>query len=107
MFSTRNIRCATNAELEFYEYRLYPLQDQVSRLIGYGGLYLSGGTALSRVYFKHRYSDDLDFFYNGHLHPKENFVVEVRESIERIATRFQVEMVLDSDYFKRIMVTDR
>jgi len=107
MFSTRNIRCATEAEREYYDSCLYPLQDQVCRLIGYGGLYLSGGTALSRAYFNHRYSDDLDFFYNGHLHPKENFAVDVRESIERVATIFQVEMALDSDYFKRIMVTDR
>ncbi|MDZ7317466.1 MAG: nucleotidyl transferase AbiEii/AbiGii toxin family protein, partial [candidate division KSB1 bacterium] len=27
--------------------------------------YLSGGTALSRHYFNHRYSDDLDFFLNN------------------------------------------
>jgi hypothetical protein len=27
--------------------------------------YLTGGTALSRVYLNHRYSDDLDFFVNG------------------------------------------
>lgn len=26
--------------------------------------YLTGGTALSRFYFNHRYSDDLDFFVN-------------------------------------------
>jgi len=29
--------------------------------------YLTGGTALSRVYYKHRYSDDLDFFVNRDL----------------------------------------
>jgi hypothetical protein len=27
--------------------------------------YLTGGTALSRVYYNHRYSDDLDFFVNN------------------------------------------
>ncbi|MEE3410641.1 MAG: nucleotidyl transferase AbiEii/AbiGii toxin family protein [Treponema sp.] len=27
--------------------------------------YLTGGTALSRGYYKHRYSDDLDFFVNN------------------------------------------
>lgn len=27
-----------------------------------GRFYFSGGTALSEIYFKHRYSDDLDFF---------------------------------------------
>ena len=28
--------------------------------------YLTGGTAISRAYFNHRYSDDLDFFLNAH-----------------------------------------
>jgi len=28
-------------------------------------LYLTGGTALSRAYYRHRYSDDLDFFVNN------------------------------------------
>jgi len=28
--------------------------------------YLTGGTALSRGYFNHRYSDDLDLFVNNH-----------------------------------------
>jgi predicted nucleotidyltransferase component of viral defense system len=27
--------------------------------------YLTGGTALSRIYYHHRYSDDLDFFLNA------------------------------------------
>ncbi|MDR1421550.1 MAG: nucleotidyl transferase AbiEii/AbiGii toxin family protein, partial [Coriobacteriales bacterium] len=26
--------------------------------------YLTGGTALSRIYYAHRFSDDLDFFVN-------------------------------------------
>ncbi|MDR0646755.1 MAG: nucleotidyl transferase AbiEii/AbiGii toxin family protein [Elusimicrobiota bacterium] len=27
--------------------------------------FLTGGTALSRAYLRHRYSDDLDFFVNN------------------------------------------
>lgn len=50
----------------YYTEILYPLQDKV--LDGLKGLawpfYLSGGTALSRGYLQHRYSDDLDFFMN-------------------------------------------
>lgn len=44
--------------------RLYALQDEVLALIFRHqlGFYLSGGTALSRGYFHHRYSDDLDLF---------------------------------------------
>jgi len=47
----------------FYEH-LYPLQDRVLALIKKieTGLYLSGGTAASRGYLNHRFSDDLDLF---------------------------------------------
>jgi len=47
----------------FYD-RLYPLQDRVLALIHPldTGLYLSGGTAASRGYLNHRFSDDIDLF---------------------------------------------
>ena len=50
----------------FYTQSLYPLQDQVLKCIGQldTGFYLTGGTAASRGYLQHRYSDDLDFFVN-------------------------------------------
>jgi hypothetical protein len=49
-----------------YFSRLYPLQDIVlSRLTALDtGLYLTGGTAASRGYLHHRFSDDLDLFAN-------------------------------------------
>ncbi|MEI6387968.1 MAG: nucleotidyl transferase AbiEii/AbiGii toxin family protein [Spirochaetota bacterium] len=49
---------------EYYEKKLYPLQDGVLRCVEGCGtrFFLTGGTALSRGYFNHRYSDDLDFF---------------------------------------------
>ena len=48
-------------------------------------LYLTGGTALSRFYFHHRYSEDLDFFVNNE---KEfsSFVTILFESIEKKQT---------------------
>ena len=50
----------------FYEESLYPLQDGVMSTISKCGVrfFLTGGTALSRAYYNHRYSDDLDFFVN-------------------------------------------
>lgn len=47
---------------------LYPLQDQALALIHQAdaGLYLSGGTAASRGYLKHRFSDDLVLFADDH-----------------------------------------
>ncbi|HEY4563276.1 MAG TPA: nucleotidyl transferase AbiEii/AbiGii toxin family protein [Thermoanaerobaculia bacterium] len=50
----------------FYFDKLYPLQDQVLRILQgvETGFYLTGGTAASRGYLHHRLSDDLDFFVN-------------------------------------------
>lgn len=50
----------------FYLNQLYPFQDQVLRIFSAidTGFYLTGGTALSRGYLNHRFSDDLDFFVN-------------------------------------------
>ena len=50
----------------YYEESLYPLQDGVMSILSRSGtdFFLTGGTALSRAYYNHRYSDDLDFFLN-------------------------------------------
>ena len=51
---------------DFYEANLYRFQDGVLNTVKNLNtpLYLTGGTALSRGYYNHRYSDDLDFFVN-------------------------------------------
>ena len=51
---------------DFYPHTLYPFQDEVIHIINglETGFYLTGGTAASRGYLQHRYSDDLDFFVN-------------------------------------------
>jgi len=51
---------------EYYNKILYPLQDRVLKIFADTPFYLTGGTALSRGYYQHRYSDDLDFFVNDH-----------------------------------------
>ncbi|HEY0783911.1 MAG TPA: nucleotidyl transferase AbiEii/AbiGii toxin family protein, partial [Thermoanaerobaculia bacterium] len=50
----------------FYFEVLYPLQDEVLQRIARleTALYLTGGTAASRGYLQHRFSDDLDLFTN-------------------------------------------
>jgi predicted nucleotidyltransferase component of viral defense system len=54
------------ADKAYYLNQLYPLQDRVLRVITAcdTDFYLTGGTALSRVYLHHRFSDDLDLFVN-------------------------------------------
>jgi len=49
---------------QYYEESLYPMQDGVLNILSQSGtnFFLTGGTALSRGYYHHRYSDDLDFF---------------------------------------------
>ncbi|MFH1851147.1 MAG: nucleotidyl transferase AbiEii/AbiGii toxin family protein [Candidatus Neomarinimicrobiota bacterium] len=53
-----------DAYTKFYTGSLYPLQDGVLNCINNSGtpFFLTGGTALSRYYLQHRYSDDLDLF---------------------------------------------
>lgn len=50
----------------FYFDVLYPFQDAVLKVVNAAdtGFYLTGGTASSRAYLNHRFSDDLDFFVN-------------------------------------------
>jgi hypothetical protein len=54
---------------EYYLESLYPFQDGILNIVRELNLpfYLTGGTALSRSYFNHRYSDDLDLFVNDDL----------------------------------------
>lgn len=49
---------------QYYEERLYPLQNGILKCVkdSRTRFFLTGGTALSRGYFNHRYSDDLDLF---------------------------------------------
>lgn len=50
---------------EYFE-KVYPLQDAVLATFARAetGFYLTGGTAASRGYLSHRFSDDLDLFVN-------------------------------------------
>ncbi len=53
-----------NESGKYYEEKLYLLQDGILNIVRNSGtpFFLTGGTALSRYYTHHRYSDDLDFF---------------------------------------------
>jgi hypothetical protein len=53
-----------NPDPDYYLNVLYPLQDEVLAVASSvkTGLYLSGGTAVSRGYLHHRFSEDLDLF---------------------------------------------
>ncbi len=97
--------------MEYHKYyfeKLYPLQDNFLRFFdnqNQGRFYLTGGTALSRFYYQHRYSEDLDFFSGVEL---KNF----REVLKKILDtsrqkKFSIEVETISDHFFRIYATEK
>jgi hypothetical protein len=90
---------------DYYQNTLYPIQDKVLRIIGNlpVGFYLTGGTALSRAYLHHRYSDDLDFFLNN----VADFKTQVETIIKALTdASFKPETSVATDGFARIFVFD-
>lgn len=101
------IRKATEDERKYYHQRLYPLQDQIfERLADFWkeGFYLTGGAALSRFYYEHRFSDDLDFFFDGKTYDNSRFKVLGAELIDLISAEHDVEVSLEAEYFKRLFI---
>lgn len=91
---------------EFYQNRLYPLQDKVLKVINQVApdFYLTGGTALSRFYLRHRYSEDLDFFVNRHKKFKE-LTNNIAKGFEGQFQKFRVQLS-DTD-FQRLFVYEK
>lgn len=86
---------------DLYDRTLYPMQDKVIALFKETPFYLTGGTALSRGYFKHRYSDDLDYFVNDHL----DFIRLIERQITRLSAVFKdVHIALRGDNFVRLYI---
>ncbi len=88
-----------NTYERFYTESLYPIQDGVIKAIKSipTPFYLTGGTALSRGYFNHRYSDDLDYFVNDN----RDFTRLAGTVIERLAGKFRVTSAVEAhDYFQ-------
>jgi predicted nucleotidyltransferase component of viral defense system len=83
---------------------LYPLQDKVIPIFKDSPFYLTGETALSRGYYNHRYSDDLDYFVN--FHPE--FQRLARIQVDRLLAIFdrRVEVEYRGEHFYRIFVGD-
>lgn len=90
----------------YYEAKLYPLQDKVLKLMEMSNtsFYLTGGTALSRAWLQHRYSDDLDFFLNN----DNAFSSEINTLFEILNTAFgnALQRLIDSSSFHRWIITE-
>ena len=90
--------------LTFYEKKLYPLQDRVLKIIRQAdtNFYLTGGTAASRGYLHHRYSDDLDFFVNDDSH----FELWVSRIIQALNNTWAITVLMKEERFARIHLED-
>jgi hypothetical protein len=88
----------------FYFDLLYPFQDRVIQVINQAdtGVYLSGGTAASRGYLHHRFSDDLDYFVND----DPRFGLWVDRLIQALASRWNCEVGLKEERFARLTLTE-
>jgi predicted nucleotidyltransferase component of viral defense system len=104
---TSLIRKATEEERKYYHQRLYPLQDEIFKGLAdfwKEGFYLTGGTALSRFYYKHRFSADLDFFFDGKTYDNSRFKVLGAKLIDLISVEHEVEVSLEAEFFKRLFI---
>lgn len=90
-------------QAEYYRKIIYPLQDKAFPAFKDSPFYLTGGTALSRGYYNHRYSDDLDYFVN--FHP--DFIKIAEQRIELLKDIFgDVKIPLKDKNFVRLFVSN-
>ncbi|CAG0994208.1 hypothetical protein ANAEL_02481 [Anaerolineales bacterium] len=84
----------------FYFDVLYPLQDRVIQVINQAdtGFYLTGGTAASRGYLQHRFSDDLDYFVND----DSSFGLWVERIIQALNREWKCEVLMKEERFARL-----
>ena len=86
----------------FYTKLLYPFQDQVLRIVTNleTGFYLTGGTAVSRGYLNHRFSDNLDLFVNYN----SQFRFWTEQIIHALSqkTNWETQVLLRQEYFVRL-----
>jgi predicted nucleotidyltransferase component of viral defense system len=86
---------------KLYYNNLYAFQDAILKIVRNQKVdfYLTGGTALSRCYLNHRYSDDLDFFCNQ----SPNFKYQAQQVVKALRQdNLKIEIGTASDTFLRI-----
>ena len=93
---------------KYYLQRLYPLQDSFLKFFddqNQGRFYLTGGTALSRFYYQHRYSEDLDFFSAAELKDFREILSKILDAARQ--KEFSIEVETISDHFFRIYAKEK
>ncbi len=91
----------------FYFQMLYPFQDRILQIIDTldTGFYLSGGTAASRGYLHHRFSDDLDLFVDD----DERFGLWAARIVQAISQSIEwnCDVGLREERFLRLVLSTR
>ncbi|OQA19940.1 MAG: hypothetical protein BWY63_01615 [Chloroflexi bacterium ADurb.Bin360] len=91
-------------DASFYFETLYPLQERVLASINAPEtqFYLSGGTAASRGYLNHRFSDDLDLFVDD----DDRCALWTARIIQELSTseRWRIQVLLREARFVRLVV---
>lgn len=89
----------------FYFDILYPFQDRAIQAINRAdtGFYLTGGTAASRGYLQHRFSDDLDYFVND----DNRFGLWVERIIQSLNKEWKCEVLMKEERFARLNLAQK
>lgn len=91
---------------EYYYKKRYPLQDKVLRIINDlgTGFYLTGGTASSRGYLHHRFSDDIYLFVND----DSSFGLWADRIVHAISesNEWRLDVLQRDDRFVRLSLTE-
>jgi hypothetical protein len=84
----------------FYFDVLYPFQNRVIKSINEAetDFYLTGGTAASRGYLEHRFSDDLDYFVND----DNRFGLWVERIIQALTSQWKCDVLQKDERFARL-----
>ena len=93
---------------KYYQERLYPLQDNFLKFFNnqnQGRFYLTGGTALSRFYYQHRFSEDLDFFSVAEFKDFREILIKILDAARQ--KNFSIEVETISDHFFRIYAKEK
>jgi hypothetical protein len=98
-----------NMREKYYRERLYPLQDGVLNIVKKSGtpFYLTGGTALSRLYLNHRYSDDLDLFVNSDNNYAEYINILIRhlkEAEKKDVFQLDERKIYKTEFYSQIFI---
>lgn len=89
----------------FYFDILYPFQDRAIQAINRAdtGFYLTSGTAASRGYLQHRFSDDLDYFVND----DNRFGLWVERLIQSLNKEWKCEVLMKEERFARLNLVQK